>query len=131
MTIYVVEIGEYSDRYVAAVYTSRESAERYCALCNGDDDYGECTLTEFEADEPVINGEIHLQYRFRISDCDSRPSEYTDVFMLSPKRQNRAYSWSYDRVRVDVYLTKNDPELAFKIGKDMIAKYKAEKEGIV
>lgn len=34
MKVYVVQAGEYSDRYIAAIFTSKEKAEMYCAINN-------------------------------------------------------------------------------------------------
>ena len=129
MTIYVVTSGAYSDYGIDAVFTNGDKAKEYCAIHNNGEVYREYRVEEYESDVELIDGDIRLQHKFVISEYQTRPSQYETVYQLSPKNRNHVCSFG-GKCESVVYLTKDDPELAFKIGKDMIAKYKAEKEGL-
>lgn len=137
MTIYVVTSGEYSEYGINRVFLDKEKAEIYCALCNGDASpykpgFSNAQIETYESSDDDIQGNIDIQYQYMVHEESNEPSkEYYNVFRMHPKNENRIIPSPFGKhLKALVYLTREDPELAFKIGKDMIARYKAEQEGI-
>lgn len=133
MEIYVVTAGAYSSYGIVAVFTDKSKAEIFCAIHNGDstrDRYGEeYYLETYKSADDDVEGYTDIQYSFVVHQADKFPRDYFAILKKSP--ENKDYIINYTSgIRAVVYLTKNDPELAFKIGKDMIAKYKAEQAGL-
>lgn len=133
MTIYIVTSGEYSDYWIDGVFLDKYEADKYCAVRNEESAYTNYRVEEYEEGEGKIEADLDLVYLFIVLDKANSPQVNNGVYYSASERQSYVHeSTCYPKVlRAYVYLTKDDPELAFKIGKDMIAKYKAEKEGIV
>jgi hypothetical protein len=127
MIIYVVTSGAYSDYHIDAVFTDKELAKRYCAAHNSNN--YPSWVEEYETDAVKVEGEEYVHHLFVINERDTGPRSYENVYRLSPNNRNEIVCEGI-HINARVYLTKDDPALAFKIGKDMIAKYKAEKEGL-
>lgn len=140
MEIYVVTSGEYSDYHIDAVFTDISKAEMYCAVHNGDSSmyhYGhEYRVEAYKSADNDIEDAVGVHYKFTVYDESAElpeGMEYDIVFEMSLKNANRVvnkHCFGRPIIYAEIYLTENDPDLAFKIGKDMIAKYKAEQEGL-
>lgn len=134
MTIYIVTSGIYSEYHIDEVFTDKEKAEMYCAVRNGDqksyEDYNNYQVEVHECADDNVQGKIDVQYQFTVYEGSTEPPRRYDlIFKMSPWNENHILPKPF-HARAIVYLTKNDPDLAFKIGKDMLAKYKAEQAGI-
>lgn len=83
MKVYVVQAGEYSDRYIAAIFTSKEKAETYCAINNkpGSSAYfDEFYYTEMETSDDSIEGYVEVGLAFGIWQLDAygvNPKSYS------------------------------------------------------
>lgn len=138
MEIYVVTSGIYSEYGIRAVFTDKHKAEMYCAIQNRTEDEDEYDYTyRVETHEIIdhhVQCEIDMQYLFTVFETSQEPPKrYDYIYRMHPKNENRIqkeHRWDGDHIIAKVFLTKNDPDLAFKIGKDMLAKYKAEQEGL-
>lgn len=129
MKVYVITSGCYSDYHINRVFIDRDKAELYCAMVNKDFNHEAVEIEEYETSDDDIEGKLDKHYMFRITDGQEEPTECECIYRLSPKNKNQVYI-DYRRIKAIVFLTRNDPELAFKIAQDMIAKYKAELNGL-
>ena len=125
MKVYVVTEGDYSDYHIVGVCTSKESAERIRELASRD--FHEAQIEEYEADkfniEPTYNYYEVSVYKngsavVNISKFIFDPHEVRDY-------RNAKCTCAFS---VDVFA--QDEEHAKKIAFDLIAEYKAKKEGI-
>jgi len=139
--VYVVTSGEYSDYHIDAVFDSREAAEVYCALGNGN------YVEEYDVNtEPAVASTPSVVYRYQVcrlgpkSAWISEPKYLLESNIESDKKeieQNRKYypqKWNIidcdchiDRY---VYLKEHNKAKALRIVRDRIAKAKAEREGL-
>lgn len=74
MKVYVVQAGEYSDKYIAAIFTSKEKAETYCAINNkpGSTAYfDEFYYTEMETSDDSLEGNVEVGLAFAIWQLDA------------------------------------------------------------
>lgn len=74
MKVYVVQAGEYSDKYIAAIFTSKEKAETYCAINNkpGSTAYfEEFYYTEMETSDDSLEGNVEVGLAFAIWQLDA------------------------------------------------------------
>ena len=125
--IYIVTSGEYSDYGIEAVFTDKYEAEKYCATENLSR-WSDCRVEEYEVYTCKCESREKMLYEFVIWENAIDTSRCRKVVWASPEYRN-SVEWNY-RYYAYVYIDKDDPELAFKIAKDMIAKEKADKSGI-
>ena len=74
MKVYVVQAGEYSDRYIAAIFISKEKAETYCAIHNkpGSSAYfDEFYYTEMDTSDDGLEGHVEVGLAFAIWQLDA------------------------------------------------------------
>lgn len=74
MKVYVVQAGEYSDKYIAAIFTSKEKAEMYCAINNNPGSSGyfdEFYYTEMETLDDIFDGYVEVGLAFAIWQLDA------------------------------------------------------------
>lgn len=74
MKVYVVQAGEYSDRYIDAIFTSKEKAEIYCAAHNkpGSSAYfDEFYYTEMETSDDSMEGNVEVGLAFAVWQLDA------------------------------------------------------------
>ena len=61
MQVYIVEEGEYSDKYVVGVFSTKEKANEYVAMRKFTDNYDECyIIREWKVDEVYNNKSVNL-----------------------------------------------------------------------
>lgn len=134
MKVYVIETGEYSDRYVVAVTDSEETAQLYCKLSNDDS----TSYDEFDTDEIKITTE---QKEYIEDMVDVYAFEYTVNSPYSFQENNHSttyrnlmiesnietITYSNGSKRYIVYIDKNKgyPK-ARKIARDIVMKRIAE-----
>ena len=74
MKVYIVQAGEYSDKYIAAIFTSKEKAETYCAINNkpGSSAYfDEFYYTEMETSDDSMEGNVEVGLAFAVWQLDA------------------------------------------------------------
>lgn len=65
-----------------------------------------------------------MLYKYQIWEDDEEEKEYDGVIWGCSTYESHVEKWSRG-YRATVYLSENDPEAAYKIGKELIARYKA------
>ena len=74
MKVYVVQAGEYSDKYITAIFTSKEKAETYCAINNkpGSTAYfDEFYYEEMETSDDSMEGNVEVGLAFAVWQLDA------------------------------------------------------------
>lgn len=132
MKIYIVTTGEYSDYQIENVFMSREKAEIFCAIRNSSKDHPEWSddfyIEEYDTADDTINGDPKLYYIYRFHGADYYNS---NVMIKTVKEENRVFANSFGFYTAVVCLEEDNSKKALKIAQDMVAKYKAEREGLV
>jgi hypothetical protein len=131
--VYIVTAGCYSDYHISAVFENRNNAETFCKIQKKynkwDDDY---RIEEYNIGEnseylgkTFFNVCIYTDdYTITISSVD-----YANIDMNKINLVEECDYWY--NVIVSVPVTHKEPEkLAKKIATDLVAEYKAKKEGI-
>lgn len=129
--VYGVFGGEYSDWYVMGYFEDKEKAEAYCKEHND-----KC---EYDWDEYYVKPLLNLVdndpniYRLYVYN-DGNGSVWEEIGEFSEKKKQTRIIRNGDySLWVKVWLLPCDfsEERVRKIGRDIIAQYKAQKEGIV
>ena len=141
MKVYVVSQGEYSDRHIIAVFSTRDKAELYVAM-HRDDERSEWKyqetydIEEFELDEVDIKGKVYyaLEGHFTNDYIHISQNYTTSLSPIDLEFRNR----KHDNTTIDFKIPVPDPcyndsnwELVTsdrnkKVVYDAIAKYKTE-----
>ena len=128
--VYVVTKGCYSDYHICAVTLDKEKAERLRVLFEGNNEWDEARIEEFDTEthEDLLLGRKPYHVSFRkngdlySANEDTWGIEYFETGIDEfPKLD--------DCLRVNLYAQSR--EAAIKIAAEKRAKYLAEKEGIV
>ena len=132
MKIYIVTSGEYSDYHINAVFSTKEEAEKYCALNNkAGDNWTDCEIEEWDTQDYKIEGEVPVYYLYRFAIKEKSLAaidkcKYMQCLCVS-ERSNSFIEflnkWGQDGVRFSIYLNKPDMEKARKIAKELLAKH--------
>lgn len=127
MIIYVITKGEYSDYGIVAVALEKEKAEELRKLYSNS--WYEAMIETYDtADYYVENGrfyEVTLGTRSAI-----RVREIPPVCVDNRNKVITTRNFSTKRMEYDVFVKAKDEEHAKKIGADLVAKYKAQQQGI-
>lgn len=141
MKVYLVEVGEYSDRYIAKVFESEEKAKKFVELATKyklsmDYGYGNVNILEYETSDSdcIFNGDAHyvqVTYyengNFIIGDeLYGKPFE-TEYININQYSRYKAYTICLEAGRYDRY---KDKDKICKICQDRIAEWKAKQAGI-
>lgn len=132
MKVYIVTSGEYSDYMINQVFLDREKAELYCAA--QETDWDKPRIEEYDTFDTEITGDSHnvktcCKAWFRGGGLE----DYYKVFYsFEAKNRVSPITSRYKERYVVEFSCKGDltRERIEKIGQDMIAKYKAEQEGL-
>lgn len=122
MKIYAITKGDYSAYHICALTVSKEKAEKLKKLYTEKGKYGYKARIEEYEDREVED--ILFFWRYDLEDDEVKIDKYAEgnekerVFKYSNYDSYCAYVWAHDA------------EHARKKAQDMIAQYKAEKEGI-
>lgn len=116
MKIYAVTKGFYSDYHICALTVSKSKAKRLEKLYT--DIYDEARIEEFEDGE---DGELNLCWFCDENGCNPSLQDYPKKERIEVYRDGKIYG---------VYLYAKDKAHAEKKAHDMIAEYKAKREGI-
>ena len=127
MTIYVVTSGEYSDYCINAVFTDRKQAELYCAVENGKrGNYYRCDIEEYEADTPVLEGEVYYGIRFTAKKRVSYTETIYSTMPVEFKKVDRRDDYLIEIPTNQAY----HAERRRRIAQDYLAKMRAEEKGL-
>lgn len=133
MKVYLISVGEYSDTYIKKVFTDKDMAIRYCAFFNGKricDWDDEAEIIEMEADDWNVYGEITPYYQYSFSERFTEyDSEYDDLY-ITTERVNSVTTNSRGEYCITVSLTEKNLDKAKKVGYDLLAKHKAQENGL-
>ena len=127
-TYYVVTAGDYSDYHVVTVTDSKEKAERIKDLCNREK-YGYNSYARIEEYEETISNN---KFCYCVSFTDGREPFASIYFNASTEIENKRDINVVDEYGgyYDVLVMAKDENHAIKIASDLVAQYKAEKEGV-
>lgn len=134
MKVYLISVGEYSDRYIKKVFTDKDTAIRYCAFFNGkriSTWADEAEIIEMEADNWKVDGEVTPYYQYSFSDRFTEyDGDYDDDPYITTERVNSVTTNSREKYCITVSLTEDNLDKAKKVGYDLLAKYKAQENGL-
>ena len=127
MIVYVITKGEYSDYGIEAVALEKEKAEELKILYS--DSWGEAMIETYDTDDYYVeNG------RFYIVEIGKKSAiNVQEVGVISMNDRNEVKlitDWRTKKEKYVVYVKANDEEHAKKIASDLVAKYKAQEQGI-
>ena len=134
--VYIVTYGEYSDYHVVAVFMDRHEAEVHCAYKNGNCvSNGGYRVEEYGVGKIEYKKDAEIGY-FLTYDENGELFEY-ECYNFMPRAgrncviPNKVTTETYGTdVWHKVGVMATSREQAEKIAQDLIAKYKAEKEGL-
>ena len=138
MKAYVITQGEYSDKHIVHITTDKKKAERYIEYNNARyvDRYywGNCYLEEYEIDDfEVDDTPIEKVNTWNIDVYDNGKIQVKRVCMCHREESRVEDYHCYTKpcfYSVVVFTDDESEEKAKKIAVDLVAKYKAEQEGI-
>lgn len=141
MKVYVVEVGCYSDRYIARVCESEEAAKKFIQLgikykLNSEFEYGNYSIEEYETDDAAIDHET-LYICARYCENNGALSILDDEVYDKPFETRKDEDWSKaGDIWIDVcleacrYDRRKDRDKILKICRDRLAEWKAKRAGI-
>ena len=131
MKIYVITEGCYSDYHIVGVATDREMAEKIRQRNNEDSIYDDATrIEEYDTEvwEEMIRDD---RYIFKVWETPfGELVAYRENWDIEEKYSIRNKVDCNNNDKLSVYVLAKSVQHARKIGSDMFAKYKAEKEGL-
>ena len=130
-TVWVISKGEYSDRYIVAVASTRERAEEIAAAHTSY--YDECDLEEYELDTDhdyitSLYMKVWDVTRFSNSEIIAHCGNPSDIIPRQYPEIINTVMEGEDHLRVLVVAEQR--EQAVKKASDIFAKYRAEKLGL-
>lgn len=143
--VYVVTRGDYSDYHIEAVFPTRDSAERWCAVHWKDNSYDYPIIEEYDLEQPDILDDTKVYYAIFFVYNDkyeksiygpSKPSYGihlgTAPFETDICRNRGESYWKYEGISGYIPIKSEDinEDAALKIIYDHIAKFKAEEAGL-
>lgn len=119
MKVYVIEKGEYSDRFIVGVTDNPIRAEEIKkAVSVGW--RGEASITEYDTEQFSDN-----RFRYRVEEEFGEWTASYDDYDMCDNYPESCHAWG------DTYITyASSPEQAIKIAQDIKAQMKAEEEGV-
>ena len=133
--VYIVTQGEYSDYHINTVFTDPHDAEVYCAVHNGCQVgiYGDYRVEEFEIGKIQYQPDKKIGYWFSFEENGT----LDEILHFMPKVGKSCIVPNVVKAKrlgnetlYTVGVMATSMEQAEKIAQDLIAKYKAEKEGV-
>ncbi len=122
MKVYIICIGEYSDRHIDRVMSDKKTAYDWVARYNNYTTWQKAEIEEFEVDGEATDYRLPFFVSIYGTEVTAELSEasYADFNNVC-----RDFFGGYY-----VYVKANSPDQAKKIGCDLIAEYKAREAGI-
>lgn len=120
MKVYVIEMGQYSDRHIVDIVETRELAEDICERIGGDR-WDRATFTEYDT-----NHFVDRRLRYIVNELCGKWTARFDTWGIYD-----FYKDSAEFLEDEWVIYANSQEQAIKIAQDMKAEKAAMKEGIV
>lgn len=129
MEVYIVTSGEYSDYRIEAVFKSEEKAKIYAMTHACDIEPWETEDDKIKADKS-LSKKICYKYHFTYDNlCSEIRLIDREISKIGTNEISEKH-WSYKIIYYVTIYTSEGYEKAEKIALDLIAKYKAQKEGV-
>lgn len=132
MTIYAIEGGEYSDRYLEGYCTTKENADHVIARLNSEHKYTDFRIIEIECiDNLAVHKKIRYKYTF-YSDLSGNDiyGDEEGIPILEKHYVKHNIDYRRNQIMINIALEDEDYERAKKIAQDEIAKLVAALNGI-
>lgn len=128
--IYIVTSGEYSDYHIDAVFLDKESAEIYCTIHNGKENYDFCHIEEYSVSD-VIKGNIEIYTAVSALFKQDGTVRIVETY-FSEKREEKFEQWNSNYPYHLLFYTKKNAtnKEIKKIARDKYAEYMAKEQGI-
>lgn len=123
MRIYVITKGDYSDYRICGVAIEKEKAEEIKQLST--DSLHEAYIEEYDTDDYYVE-----KGRFYQIGLDNSDVSVSETYITNVSDRNNVWTSRTKNPHYYVIVKAMDEEHAKKIGLDLIAKYKAEREGL-
>lgn len=139
MKVYIISSGEYSDTHIECVTADKKKAELFCAVYNQPYGYGEYYFNEYEVDDWDIKADrkVGYSYRFLYQYDFSHECYFLNELGVAIKFEHNSTVESkdcssifYPKYEISLWIEEENDEKAEKIAYDMIAEYRAKKEGL-
>lgn len=134
--VYAIFSGEYSDWNVHGFFTNEEDADKYCSFKNTENEYEDFYVIRLDNIEREVDlGNFKTSY---LHEIDYRKQSFLNkqesftVERIEPcntKRENTISTNAYG-MWFHIVLDEKNEEKAIKIAQDMLAKKKAEEQGL-
>ena len=124
MTIYAIEGGEYSDRYLEGYCTTKENADYVVARLNSEHKYDEFRVKEIECiDNLAVRKKIRYKYSFYSDLSGNRIRGTRDgIPTIEEHYVKHNINRRMNQITIEITLEDEDYERAKKIAQDEIAK---------
>ena len=136
MKVYVITMGEYSDKYNYGVTLDRAKAERFVERFNAENKWADANVEEHDMDawddERLVFSVVVKRGKTLAEAIDKEGRDINDVrpyiefFRTGPN----LFDFKEVQTGYSVYVKAKDKEHAIKIAFDLIAEYKAREAGI-
>ena len=127
MIVYVITRGEYSDYGIFAVALEKEKAEELRELYS--DKWDEAMIETYDTDDYYV--EKGRFYRVEIGKRSAIRVRETGIICIEDRNKvSFGRNWHTKTEEYSVFVKAKDEEQAKKIGADLVAKYKAQQQGI-
>lgn len=127
MIVYVITTGEYSDYGIEAVVLEKEKAEELKKLYSND--WGVVRIETYDTDDYYV--EKGKFYEVKVGKRSAIHVRETGVTNIKDRNKvSFGRNWFTNVEEYSVIVKAKDEEHAKKIGADLVAKYKAEKQGV-
>lgn len=126
MKVYIIEVGEYSDKSICAVASDEETAKKLKIIYSDEDD--EACISEFDTDDEEIDGDFKTTY-WSVDIWKNNANEerfHAYPFVNTPYR-GLYFDYDEDDETCNAVVRANSEEQALKIVHDKIAKRKSLK----
>ena len=123
MKVYVVQSGEYSDRGIECIFSTREKAELYVETYNSCTKWNEADIEEYELDSVFLD-----DGRMAFSAEKSRSGKW--LVMPCPYEYAKTRYPIINKTNAIIFVYAKDADHALKIAQDIYAEEMAKKEGV-
>lgn len=124
MKVYIIEVGEYSDKSICAVASDEETAKKLKIIYSDEDD--EARISEFDTDDEEVDGDFKTTY-WSVEIWKNNANEvrfYAYPFINAP-REGLYFDYDEDDETCNAVVRASSEEQALKIVHDKIAKSKS------
>ena len=133
MSIWGIQVGEYSDYRVIGYCTSEEAAIARCAIMNGESRYDCYTYFELENMDVAELVDVWYEATASFSSCTGNPAGWScekcgEPFPVIGYKE--PYFWGNRRNLVTVRVRKNDADLVKKVAQDAFYERLAREEEV-